>query len=101
MITTDESVWASQPAWTPNGIGLLFAAWVVPLDGPTGAPFDLRAIYLTSPQGGPLVRLTQPPAGFMDDQPRVLAGGEVFPLRAPAHRGRQRRTAPGRPGRNL
>ena len=78
VITTDESVWASRPAWTPDGMGLLFAAWVLPLDGPTGAPFDMRAIYLTSPQGGPLVRLTQPPAGFMDDQPRVLAGGKYF-----------------------
>ena len=78
VITTDESVWASQPAWTPDGMGLLFAAWVLPLDGPTGAPFDLRAIYLTSPQGGPLVRLTRPPAGFMDDQPRPLADGKHF-----------------------
>ncbi len=78
VITTDESVWVSHPAWTADGQGLLFAAWALPLDGPTGAPFDLRAIYLTSPQGGPLVRLTQPPAGYMDDQPRALAGGKYF-----------------------
>lgn len=78
VITTDSSVWVSRPAWTVDGQSLLFAAWAMPLEAPSGAPFDLRAIYLTSPQGGPLVRLTAPPAGYLDDQPVPLADGKHF-----------------------
>jgi hypothetical protein len=78
LLTSDDSVLVSHPAWTADGKALLFAAWALPLDQPAGAPFDLRAIYLTSPAGGPLVRLTQPPAGALDDAPQLLPGGKYF-----------------------
>lgn len=78
ILTTDDSVFVSHPAWSADGKALLFAAWALPLEQPAGAPFDLRAIYLTSPTGGPLVRLTQPSAGALDDAPQVLAGGKFF-----------------------
>lgn len=78
ILTTDDSVFVSHPAWSADGKAILFAGWALPLEQPAGAPFDLRAIYLTSPTGGPLVRLTQPPAGALDDAPQVLAGGKYF-----------------------